>query len=203
MSRQWRRLGRRPPRLPASSAKTIVALQPPPSSYIIAIAFSLLGCDATMRTSAGEEGSASALAPASPVESELASAAAGGGGTRSLLWPLRGGGMIPPPPLAPDRRTSRRWQRRRWRRHQHGGKWGGRSCHRCLAFLVAGVVAQQNLVDGQNQVRRKARAELELREIEFGIYLWASRRTGTKNHAVWQSVGLNPLKILSPIFLRC
>jgi hypothetical protein len=41
---------------------------------------------------------------------------------------------------------------------------------------------------------------LELREIEFGIY---GQGTGTTNCAVWQSVGHNPMKILSPIFLQC
>ena len=93
---QRRRLGQRPPCPPASSAVTIVGLEPPPSSSIIAVAFSSLGCEATMRTPAGEECGAPALAPASPVKSEPASAAAGGGGTGSLFWLLRGGADDPP-----------------------------------------------------------------------------------------------------------
>ncbi len=140
---QQRQLGQQPPCPPALSAATIVALEPPPSSSIIAAAFLSSGCNRTMRTLAGEEGDAPALAPASPTESEPASAAAGGGGTRSSLRSLRGGRTIPPPPLAANPRTSRRRQRRRWGRRQHGGRWGGRSCHCCLAFLVARVVAQQ------------------------------------------------------------
>ena len=141
---QRRRLGQRPPCPPASSAVTIVGLEPPPSSSIIAVAFSSLGCEATMRTPAGEECGAPALAPASPVKSEPASATAGREGTGSSLRSLQGGWMTPPPPLAANQRTLRRRQRR-WRRRpsQHGGRWGGRSCHCCLAFLVAGLVAQQ------------------------------------------------------------
>ena len=124
-SRQRRRLGRRSPRPPSSSAVTIVALDLPPFSSIIFVAISLSGCDATTRTSAGEEGGAPASAPASPVEIEPASAAVGGGGTGSSLRSLRGGRVIPPPPLAANRRTPRR-QRRRRRRRQHGGEHVGR-----------------------------------------------------------------------------
>ena len=67
--RQRRRFGRRPPRQPSSSAATIVTLVTPLSSSVIAVTtFLSLGCDATMRSSAGEEGGAPASAPMSPVE---------------------------------------------------------------------------------------------------------------------------------------
>ena len=118
LSRQRRWLGRQPPRTPASSVATIVVLKPPPSSSIITLAILSLGCNTTMCTSAGGEGNAPVLAPASPVEIEPVSTAADRGGTGSLLWSLRGGQTIPPPPLAADRRTSRR---RRQQQRQHGG----------------------------------------------------------------------------------
>ena len=89
---QRQRLGRRLPRPPSLFAVTIVALETPPSSSIIAVAISSLGWDTTMHTSVGEEGGALALAPASLVEIEPASATAGGGGTGSSLRLLRGGG---------------------------------------------------------------------------------------------------------------
>ena len=113
LSRQRRWLGRQPPRTPASSVATIVVLKPPPSSSIITLAILSLGCNTTMCTSAGGEGNAPVLAPASPVEIEPVSTAADRGGTGSLLWSLRGGQTIPPPPLAADRRTPRRRRRRR------------------------------------------------------------------------------------------
>ena len=121
------RFGRRPLCPPSLPAATIVALLTPLSSSVIAVTIFLsLGCNATMRCLAGEEGSAPASAPVSPVE-----------GT-SLPLPQRlwrrhqviitvvtGGQKISPPPLAANQRTLRRQQR--WWRCQHGGE-GGEPC---------------------------------------------------------------------------
>ena len=63
------RFGQWPPHPPSLSAATIVTLVMPPSSSIIAITIFLsLGCNAAMRSLAGEEGGAPASAPVSPVK---------------------------------------------------------------------------------------------------------------------------------------
>ncbi len=172
---QRRRLGRRPPRPPASSAATIVALEPPPSSSIIAVAFSSSGCDATMRTSGGKKAVPQPWPQRVPSRVSLplprrVEEAPGhrcdryGGGGRSPL-------LLVPPTEGP-----------------HGGgsgggggggasmvegRWGGRSCQRCLAFLVAGVVAQQ-LSGWTNRCAKKTRAKLPFPTMT--VYRWIGVR---------------------------
>ena len=77
-SRQRWRLGQRPPRPRSSFTTTIVGLMLPPSSSVIAITISLLGCDTAMRSLAGEEGQ-----PKDPTAAAPVAASAWWGGRRA------------------------------------------------------------------------------------------------------------------------